>query len=136
VISPCVTFNDHEGSTKSYLNTRHRLLEATESDFVPYAKEIVAEIAPTGTTNVTMHDGSILRFTKLPPDYDVTDREKAFAYLKQHPNEVVTGVLFADESVGDVHETNKTPQTPLVNLPYEKLCPGSEQLAALMEEFR
>ena len=136
VISPCVTFNDHEGSTKSYLNTRHRLLEATESDFVPHAKEIVAEIAPSGTTNVTMHDGSVLRFTKLPPDYDVTDREKAFAYLKQHPNEVVTGVLFADESVGDVHETNKTPQVPLVNLPYEKLCPGSAQLAALMEEFR
>jgi 2-oxoglutarate ferredoxin oxidoreductase subunit beta len=136
VISPCVTFNDHEGSTKSYLNTRHRLLEATESDFVPHAKEIVAEIAPTGTTNVTMHDGSVLRFTKLPPDYDVTDREKAFAFLKEHPNEVVTGVLFADESVGDVHETNKTPETPLVNLPYEKLCPGNEKLAALMEEFR
>src|ERR1700735_1898167 len=86
VISPCVTFNDHDGSTKSYLYTRHRLLEATESDYVPHAKEIVAEIAPTGGTNVTMHDGSVLRFTKLPPDYDVTDREKAFAYLKQHPN--------------------------------------------------
>src|SRR6202012_5795670 len=68
VISPCVTFNDHDGSTKSYLSTRQRLLEAVETDFVPNAKEIVAEIAPVGVTAVTMHDGSVLRFTKLPPD--------------------------------------------------------------------
>jgi 2-oxoglutarate ferredoxin oxidoreductase subunit beta len=136
VISPCVTFNDHEGSTKSYLNTRQRLLEATESDFVPHAREIVAEIAPTGGTNVTMHDGSVLRFTRLPPDYDVTDRQKAFAYLKQHPREVVTGILFADESVGDLHDANQTPLTPLVSLPFEKLCPGAAELKALLEEFR
>src|SRR5271166_2757398 len=81
VISPCVTFNDHEGSTKSYLYTRQHLLPATETDFVPNAREIVAEIAPTGVTNVTMHDGSVLRFTRLPDDYDVTDRQKAFSYL-------------------------------------------------------
>src|SRR6202522_205699 len=77
VISPCVTFNDHEGSTKSYLHTRQHLLHATETDFVPHAREIVAEIAPTGGTNVTMHDGSVLRFTRLPPDYDVSDRQNA-----------------------------------------------------------
>jgi len=136
VISPCVTFNDHEGSTKSYLSTRQRLLEATESDFIPHAQEIVAEIAPIGVTNVTMHDGSVLRFTRLPPDYDVTDRQKAFAYLKEHPKDVVTGVLFADESVSDLHEANHTPQLPLTNLPYEKLCPGSSELRQLMEEFR
>jgi len=136
VISPCVTFNDHEGSTKSYLNTRHRLLEATESDFVPHAQEIVAEIAPAGVTNVTMHDGSVLRFTKLPPDYDVADREKAFAYLKAHPDEVVTGILFADESVEDLHEANQTARAPLVNVPYESLCPGASELQRLQEEFR
>jgi 2-oxoglutarate/2-oxoacid ferredoxin oxidoreductase subunit beta len=136
VISPCVTFNDHEGSTKSYLNTRKRLLEATESDFVPHAREIVADIAPQGGTNVTMHDGSVLRFTRVPPDYDVANREKAFAYLKQHPNEVVTGILFADESVGDLHEANRTAKAPLVSVPYEKLCPGSAELVELLEEFR
>ena len=136
VISPCVTFNDHDGSTKSYLNTRQRLLEATESDFIPYAKEILADIAPVGVTNVTMHDGSVLRFTRLPADYDVSDREKAFAYLKQHPKDVVTGVLFADETVSDMHEANHTPQSALTSLPYEKLCPGSSELQQLMEEFR
>src|SRR5580704_7888382 len=93
VISPCVTFNDHEGSTKSYLHTRQHLMHATESDFVPHASEILAEIAPAGGTNVTMHDGSVLRFTRLPEDYDVTDREKAFSYLKQHCDEVVTGIF-------------------------------------------
>src|SRR5579863_5081765 len=136
VISPCVTFNDHEGSTKSYLHTRQHLLHATETDFVPNAQEIVAEIAPAGVTHVTMHDGSVLRFTRLPEDYDVTDRQKAFAYLKEHPDEVVTGVLFADESVPDLHEMSRTPQTALVNVPYEKLCPGSTALDQLMNEFR
>ncbi len=135
VISPCVTFNDHEGSTKSYLYTRRHLSEATESDFIPHATEIVAEIARNGESNVTMHDGSVLRFTRLPEDYDVHDRQKAFAYLKQHPGEVVTGILLADESVPDMHETNQTPRTALVDIPYEKLCPGSKQLQILQEEF-
>ncbi len=136
VISPCVTFNDHDGSTKSYLNTRQRLLEATESDFIPYAEEILAEIAPAGVTNVAMHDGSVLRFTRLPKDYDVTDRQKAFAYLKDHPEDVVTGVLFADETISDMHEASQTPQSPLTRLPYKALCPGSAALDQLMEEFR
>jgi 2-oxoglutarate ferredoxin oxidoreductase subunit beta len=136
VISPCVTFNDHEGSTKSYLYTRQHLSQATESDFVPHRQEIVAEIAPTGSTNVTMHDGSILRFTRVPEDYDVTDRQKAFAWLKQHAGEVVTGVLFADETVPDLHEMNRTPKTALVNIPYESLCPGAQELETLQNEFR
>jgi 2-oxoglutarate ferredoxin oxidoreductase subunit beta len=136
VISPCVTFNDHEGSTKSYMYTRQHLTHATETDFVPHAKEIVAEIAPIGGTNVTMHDGSVLRFTRVPQDYDVTDRQKAFSYLKAHPGEVVTGVLFADENVPDLHEMNHTPKTALVNIPYESLCPGAQELQSLQNEFR
>ena len=136
VISPCVTFNDHEGSTKSYLHTRQHLMHATETDFVPHAHEILAEIAPAGGTNVTMHDGSVLRFTRVPPDYDVTDRQNAFAYVKAHPGEVVTGVLFADENVPDLHEMNRTPKTALVNIPYESLCPGAQELQSLQNEFR
>jgi 2-oxoglutarate/2-oxoacid ferredoxin oxidoreductase subunit beta len=136
VISPCVTFNDHEGSTKSYSYTRQHLSSATESDFVPHAQEIVAEIAPAGGTNVMMHDGSILRFTRVPADYDVTDRQKAFAYLKQHTGEVVTGILFADESVPDLHEMNRTPKTALVDIPHESLCPGAQELERLQSEFR
>jgi 2-oxoglutarate ferredoxin oxidoreductase subunit beta len=136
VISPCVTFNDHEGSTKSYLYTRQHELRATETDFVPPASEILTEISPEGVTNVTMHDGSVLRFTRLPAHYDITDREAGFAYLKQHPGEVVTGVFFADEATEDMHEANSTPSQSLTSVPYEKLCPGSAELASLQRAFR
>ena len=64
VISPCVTFNDHEGSTKSYLYTRKHELKATEADFVPPASEILADIGQNGAVNVTMHDGSVVRLQR------------------------------------------------------------------------
>src|SRR5947209_3411957 len=83
VISPCVTFNDHSGSTKSYLYTRKHELKATEVDFVPPAKEILATIAQNGVTNVTMHDGSILQFKAVPENYDPTDRCRAVSYLME-----------------------------------------------------
>src|SRR5437868_6267822 len=73
VISPCVTFNDHAGSTKSYLYTRQHQLRATETDFVPPAAEILATIGQNGATAVTMHDGSVVRFTTVPTDYDPTN---------------------------------------------------------------
>jgi len=136
VISPCVTFNDHEGSTKSYLYTRRHQVAATESDFVPPASEIVAEISKSGGTNVTMHDGSVLRFTRVPPDYDVSNRLAAMTYLKDHAGEVVTGVLFADENTPDLHEMNNTPARALSKLPFDKLCPGAAELDKLQEAFR
>src|SRR5256714_13302027 len=86
VISPCVTFNDHEGSTKSYLYTRKHQFRATESDFVPPAQEILATIGQNGTTTVTMHDGSVVRFTAVPTDYDPTNRHKVTTYLQERQN--------------------------------------------------
>ncbi len=103
---------------------------------MPPASEIVAEIAASGGTNVTMHDGSVLRFTRVPDHYDLGDRMAAMTYLKAHAGEVVTGVLFADEGVPDVHEMNATPAGALTGVPFEKLCPGSEALAELQAEFR
>ncbi|HVY92918.1 MAG TPA: 2-oxoacid:ferredoxin oxidoreductase subunit beta [Bryobacteraceae bacterium] len=136
VISPCVTFNDHEGSTRSYLYTRQHLHEATEANFVPPQHEIVAEIAKLGGTNVAMHDGSVIHFTRVPDNYDVTDRLAAMQYLRDHSGEVVTGILYADESVPDMHEMTNTSETPLVQVPYEKLCPGSAVLDALQGQYR
>src|SRR5215472_2232078 len=78
VISPCVTFNDHEGSTKSYLHWRRKAQKAPETDFIPEASEILAQIGQDGATSVTMHDGSLVTFKAVPPDYDPTDREKVF----------------------------------------------------------
>src|SRR5947209_1983856 len=138
VISPCVTFNDHAGSTKSYLYTRKHQLKATETDFVPPASEIVANIGQSGATSVTMHDGSIVRFTAVPNDYDPTDRSKVTEYLQEHQKDgaIVTGLLYLDESVGDLHEMNQTSEVPLTNVPYERLCPGAAKLESVQEEFR
>src|SRR5271156_6337809 len=100
VISPCVTFNDHEGSTKSYLYTRQHELKATETDFVAPASEILAHIGQNGAVSVTMHDGSVVRFKGVPPNYDPTDRQKVQQFLDEHQGkgEVVTGLLFVDEN--------------------------------------
>ena len=138
VISPCVTFNDHVGSTKSYLYTRQHELKVTQTDFVPPASEILATIGQNGATAVTMHDGSVVRFKGVPSDYDPRDREKVFSYLQEHQGkgEVVTGLLYVDESVPDLHELNQTPPVALSKLPYEKLCPGAAELERMQEEFR
>ena len=138
VISPCVTFNDHSGSTKSYLHTRKHAMKATEADFVPHAAEILANIAPEGVTSVTMHDGSVLHFRSVPEGYDPTDRQKVITYLlqQQSKGEILTGVLFVDEAVSDLHEMSNTTETPLSQVPFEKLCPGAAALDQLQEEFR
>jgi 2-oxoglutarate/2-oxoacid ferredoxin oxidoreductase subunit beta len=138
VISPCVTFNDHVGSTKSYLYTRKHEVKATETDFVPPASEILANIGQNGAVSVQMHDGSVVRFKGVPKDYDPTNREKVQTYLQEHHGngEVVTGLLYVDENVQDVHEMNQTPDVALTSIPYEKLCPGSAALDQLMEDYR
>ena len=86
--------------------------------------------------NVHRHSLRLELFTRTPPDYDVTDRAKAFSWLKARGDEVATGIFFVDESVDDLHEASRTPRTPLARLPYEKLCPGAAELARLQEEFR
>ena len=136
VISPCVTFNDHNGSTKSYLYTRKHMQKTTEADFVPPASEILATIGQSGTTTVTMHDGSVVRFTAVPKDYDPTNRQQVLSYLQENRDAIATGLLYVDESVADMHEMNRTPATPLSQLPQEKLCPGAAALHELQEDFR
>jgi 2-oxoglutarate ferredoxin oxidoreductase subunit beta len=136
VISPCVTFNDHNGSTKSYLYTRKHMQKTTEADFVPSADEILATIGQTGTTTVTMHDGSAVRFTQVPQDYDPTDRQKVLNYLQDNRDSIATGLLYVDESVAELHEMNRTPAAALTSVPFEKLCPGTSALNELQEDFR
>ncbi len=138
IISPCVSFNDHETSTKSYRYTRAHYHEASPVDFVPLRREIAASTEDAGLVSVTMHDGSTVRFRKVAEDYDPTNRDRAYAYVRsrQAKGEVVTGLLFIDESASDMHAVSGTAKRPLVELPYDELCPGSGALAELMEEFR
>jgi 2-oxoglutarate ferredoxin oxidoreductase subunit beta len=138
VISPCVTFNDHEGSTKSYAFTRQHQHEVDAIDFVPLRKEIqIGEGAGT-TPEVRLHDGSVIRFRRVDESYDPTDRDRAYAYLRdrQRAGEVVTGLLYVSENSLDLHDVNKSVATPLVDLPYEQLVPGAAALATLQKRYR
>ena len=138
VISPCVTFNDHEGSTKSYLFTREHEVKEVHSDFVPLRKEIHASIPDDDVTSVAMHDGSVVQFRSLPTGYDPTDRMKVEQYIhdRQSRGEIVTGLLYVDESAKDVHQLNHTPKEGLNKIPFERLCPGGAELAAMQQGFR
>jgi len=138
IISPCVTFNDHEGSTKSYKFTREHEVEISAADFVPLRREITAPVTNEAISTVTMHDGSVVRFRKTPDGYDPTNRDAAYAHVRacQQRHEVATGLLFIDEKGADMHAVWKTVETPLVDLPYDQLCPGNAALQALMEKYR
>jgi 2-oxoglutarate ferredoxin oxidoreductase subunit beta len=138
VISPCVSFNDHESSTKSYRYTRDHYHEIAPVDFVPLRREITAETNESSAVSVTMHDGSVVRFRRVASDYDPTNRDAAYAHVRERQarGEVVTGLLYIDESAADMHAVSGTVAKPLVELPYEELCPGSGALAELMDEYR
>jgi 2-oxoglutarate ferredoxin oxidoreductase subunit beta len=138
VISPCVTFNDHEGSTKSYAYTREKTVEVVHADFVPPRAAITAEYDAGAGRSVQMHDGSWIRLRKVAEDSDPTDRDRSYAYIRdmQRAGEVVTGLLYVSPESRDMHEQNATVETPLIDLPYEQLCPGSGELEKLQARFR
>ncbi len=138
VVSPCVTFNDHEGSTKSYIYTREHLTEVTDADFVERMPEIRASYQPGEAIDVRLHDGGMLRLRKVAEGFDPTDRDRAYAYISEglRDGEVLTGLLHVDESALEMHSVSGTVETPLVDLPFEDLCPGSDALDALQQGFR
>jgi 2-oxoglutarate ferredoxin oxidoreductase subunit beta len=138
VISPCVTFNDHEGSTKSYAYTREHKVEVVSADFVPLRDEITTDYPEGSLQNVTMHDGSVVKFRKVDANYDATDRDAAYAHIREHQKkgEVVTGLLYISPDSKDVHDQNETVAAPLFNLPHDQLCPGNDALQKLMQQFR
>jgi 2-oxoglutarate ferredoxin oxidoreductase subunit beta len=138
VISPCVTFNDHEGSTKSYAYTRDHNVEVVQADFVPPREEITADYEPGAVRNVRLHDGSWVRLRKVAEDYDATDRDRAYAYIRARDiaGEVATGLLYISPDSHDLHDQAGTVATPLTQLPYDQLCPGSAELETLQQRFR
>jgi 2-oxoglutarate/2-oxoacid ferredoxin oxidoreductase subunit beta len=138
VISPCVSFNDHETSTKSYRYTREHYQELAPVDFVPLQREITASTDAGSSVSVTMHDGSIVRFRQVGTEYDPTDRDAAYAHVREHQErgEIATGLLYIDGQSRDMHATANTVEEPLIGLPYESLCPGRAALDALMDEYR
>jgi 2-oxoglutarate ferredoxin oxidoreductase subunit beta len=136
VISPCVTFNDHEGSTKSYLASRRRRNDVAPVDFVPMGREITASYPEGGASTVTLHDGSRVRFRKVGAEYDSADRQAAYDAVSRLAvrGEVATGLLYLEPETADMHALNATVAAPLATLPHEALCPGAAALDALMAE--
>ena len=138
IISPCVTFNDHEDSTKSYAHAREFNHRAIHADFVPPAAPIQAAYDAGDVLPIELHDGSRVLLRKAAQDYDPTNRGAAVEYVRsrQHAGELVTGLLYIDEAQLDMHDVNDTTKTPLNRVPFEALCPGAETLAALQKRFR
>jgi 2-oxoglutarate ferredoxin oxidoreductase subunit beta len=138
VISPCTTFNDHEGSTKSYSYVKDHEEPLHELDFVPFYEDISVEIPEGELTEVAMHDGSKLRIKKLGRDFDPTNKFHALEALdKAKANgEVLTGVLYVDTSKPTFMDMLSMDDAPLATLPDSKTRPPKEALDQAMEELR
>ncbi len=138
VLSPCVTFNDHEGSTRSYAYTREHYEEVVHADFVPLASEIAVSYAEGETVPVTMHDGSQIMLRKLDAAYDPTDRGVALETIQQRMrhNEYLTGLLYIAAGAPEFHVQNATPDAPLNQLKYEQLRPSQAALDRILARYR
>jgi 2-oxoglutarate ferredoxin oxidoreductase subunit beta len=138
VISPCVTFNDHDGSTKSYGYMKDHEMALHELDFVPFFEDIAVEIPEGDVTDIRLHDGSHLRIRKLHRDFDPSDRLAALAALEEAESkgEVLTGVLYINTSKPTFAELLNLSDEPLATLPQEKLRPSEKVLLEVMEQLR
>jgi 2-oxoglutarate ferredoxin oxidoreductase subunit beta len=138
VISPCVTFNNHVGSTKSFDFVRDHNEAVNKLDFVPAREEITIDYEPGTTEMVRQHDGSVLKLAKLHPDYDPSNRVAALTYLqeRQAAGEIVTGLLYVDANAEDLHGHLGTVDAPLNRMKQDALCPGAEALEAINNEYR
>jgi 2-oxoglutarate/2-oxoacid ferredoxin oxidoreductase subunit beta len=138
VISPCVTFNDHEGSTKSYKYAKDHDEPLQEINFIPVFEDIAVEYDPGTTVEVTMHDGSRLRLRKLEEDYDPTNRIRAITRLNEakEQDEMLTGVLYVNTKAPTFIDMLNMTDQPLATLPASVVRPGREVLEQVMEELR
>jgi 2-oxoglutarate ferredoxin oxidoreductase subunit beta len=136
-ISPCVAFNNHVGSTKSFDYVREHNDAVNFLDVIPSREAITADYEPGAIQTVQQHDGSILRLHKLAADYDARDRIAAMNFLqeRQAAGEVVTGLLYVDPDAGDLHGYLNTVETPLNELDAE-LVPGKAALDRLNAGLR
>jgi len=138
VVSPCVTFNDHEGSTKSYKYMKDHEEPLQEVSFVPVFEDITVEYDPGTTVEVTMHDGSRLRLRKLEEEYDPKNRIEAITRLNEahEKGEVLTGVFYVNTEAPSFVDLLNMTDEPLATLPESAVRPGREVLEQLMEELR
>jgi 2-oxoglutarate ferredoxin oxidoreductase subunit beta len=138
VISPCVTFNDHDGSTKSYSYVKDHDELLGEASFVPFFEDITIDYEPGTTKEVEMHDGSRLLLHKLPQDYDPSNPLHALRLLgeSRKRDELLTGIFYVNPESKDFVELLNIVDEPLHTLPIERVRPGRLVLDELMEELK
>jgi 2-oxoglutarate ferredoxin oxidoreductase subunit beta len=138
VISPCVTFNDHEGSTKSYAFAKEHDEALGEISFVPFFEDITIEYDPGTTTAVTMHDGSKLYLKKVAEDYNPTDKLTALRLMHETAmrGEFATGILYVQPDKDDFLSQLNLVDEPLAFLPLDRIRPGKNVLDVVMEQHR
>src|ERR671936_652378 len=138
VLSPCVTFNDHEGSTKSYSYVKDHDDPLEELSFVPFFEDITVDYAPGTAQEVTMHDGSKLILKKLEEEYDPTDKIAALKRLHENARrgEFATGLIYIEPDRDDFLTLLNLVDEPLATLPLERVRPGREALEKIMESLR
>ncbi len=137
VISPCVTFNDHIGSTKSYKFMQEHDEPVGEVGFVPFFEDITVDYDPSTSVDVRLHDGSSLRLRKLHEGYDPADKTEAVRMLmdSHHKGECLTGVFYVDTQKPDFTSMLNMVDEPLATLPEERTRPGRHVLTELMEQY-
>lgn len=138
VISPCVAFNNHSGSTKSYDHVRAHNAAVNRVDFIDLAKPVIAEPGPEAVLELPQADGSRLRLRKLREDFDPTDRIGAMNRLQRHQarGELLTGLIYVDTHAKDMHAALNTCTRPLNALAEAELCPGAAALERLNDALR
>ena len=133
-----MTYNDHEGSTKSDADTREHYEPAVHAEFIPLERENTADYKEGEALPVVLHDGSRIVLRKLDSAYDPTNRTLAAAQIQERmkAGEYLTGLLFVERSQNEFHQVNGTPDAPLNSLPYEALSPGSKGLEKVLARYR
>ena len=137
-ISPCVAFNNHAGSTKSFDYVREHNEAVNQLDVMMPRETITADYAPGQVEEITQHDGSVLKLRKLASEYDVHDRIAAMNYLqgRKAEGEIVTGILHVDPAPEDLHAHLDTVVSPFNKLGEKELCPGNEALKKFNASYR
>ena len=138
VISPCVAFNNHPGSTKSYDYVREHNEIVNRLDFMPHKRAITTEYEAGAVQEVVQHDGSVLRLRKVADEFDSHNRSAALVYLHERAEqgEIVTGVLYVESEPEDLHKHLNTVDASLNSLSEKELCPGQATLQAINDSLR
>lgn len=138
IMSPCVTFNNHATSTRSYDYVQEHVEAGSIMDFVPEREEITTKYKDGESKDICLHDGSLIRLHKGKDGFDPSDRMGAIQAIQEHKDkgEILTGLLYCDPTFRDMHDIMGTTDTPLNTLDEKTLCPGNHVLGTINKSFR